>query len=221
MSMPHKVLCNISTDRTSGCKGSWAALTKCPPRSLATMSSCVLRACISSWYRLIKDAWSTISLRCALISIFLALVANLRVLWVSSAWLEAGVIVQMTAMRAPLPVKELCSSCHLRSQAVHTPVGDDIHKIQPPAKMLTGLRVTAAILQSCHQVVYNACCHWWQDIELPARDVMGLGIACVPQAVSGSKIRDAAKSRTILIAKGRYAQLVTTAQMSFTTTQRL
>lgn len=43
-----------------------------------------------------------------MISIFLARVANLSVLWVSSAWLEAGVTVQMTEMRAPLPLKELC-----------------------------------------------------------------------------------------------------------------
>ena len=41
---------------------------------------------------------------------FLARVANLRVLWVSSAWQEAGVTVAMTEMRAALPVMLLCSS---------------------------------------------------------------------------------------------------------------
>ncbi len=40
---------------------------------------------------------------------FLALVANLRVLWVSSAWLEAGVMLHTTATRAPFPVKLACT----------------------------------------------------------------------------------------------------------------
>ena len=41
---------------------------------------------------------------------FLARVANFRVLCVSSAWLEAGVMVATTDTRAPLPVMLLCSS---------------------------------------------------------------------------------------------------------------
>ena len=40
---------------------------------------------------------------------FLALVANLRVLWVSSAWQEAGVMVAITDTLAPDPVMLLCS----------------------------------------------------------------------------------------------------------------
>ena len=40
---------------------------------------------------------------------FLARVANLRVLWVSSAWLEAGVMVAITATLAPLPLRLLHS----------------------------------------------------------------------------------------------------------------
>jgi hypothetical protein len=58
-------------------------------------------------------------LRWAVISIFLARVANLRVLWVSSAWLEAGVTVQMTEMRAPFPVRELCTQPYAVSRMKH------------------------------------------------------------------------------------------------------
>ncbi len=41
---------------------------------------------------------------------FLARVANLRVLCVSSAWLEAGVTQATTAMRAPAPLSDPCST---------------------------------------------------------------------------------------------------------------
>ena len=41
---------------------------------------------------------------------FLARVANLRVLCVSSAWLEAGVTQATTAMRAPAPARDPCST---------------------------------------------------------------------------------------------------------------
>ena len=65
----------------------------------------LLRARMQAW-----QVMSACGVQAAGWPTFLARVANFRVLCVSSAWLEAGVMVATTDTRAPLPVMLLCSS---------------------------------------------------------------------------------------------------------------
>mmetsp|Transcript_12532 Transcript_12532/g.35207 ORF Transcript_12532/g.35207 Transcript_12532/m.35207 type:complete len:202 (+) Transcript_12532:1492-2097(+) len=96
------------------CCWTWAAREAIWPESrpwlFCRTNSCCRRSPTSCWYLISSSLMLLCSCRTTRTLTILALVANLRVLCVSSAWLPAGVTVHITQVLAPLPDRLEASS---------------------------------------------------------------------------------------------------------------